>query len=175
MAKDIQITNQYRIEIEKISMSSESNTNVNASTETEELRAIFDYYDVDGNGAISIKELGDMMKSLGKDVTESELLDLMEEIDRDGTGSISFDEFQAMSRKFVTDDPKPEELEQIFRMFDSSCTGYFTATNLKTLINLLGEEATDDDINEMINIADVDNDGKVSEEDFITLMTSANN
>lgn len=144
---------------------------------SEELKAIFDYFDDDGDGLITFKELDAMMKSLGKNLPEAQLLDLIEEIDRDGSGTISFDEFQAMAKKFIPDGPdaSPQELKEIFEMFDTQCKGYFTSDDLRELTKLMGEEATEEDICEMVQVADADNDGKVSIEDFVTLMSSKNN
>lgn len=42
----------------------------------------------DGNGTITAKELGTIMRSLGQNLTESELQDMINEVDDDGNGTI---------------------------------------------------------------------------------------
>ena len=47
----------------------------------------------DGDGTITTKELGTVMRSLGQNPTESELQDMINEVDADGNGQIDFPEF----------------------------------------------------------------------------------
>lgn len=51
-------------------------------------------------GTITTKELGTVMRSLGQNPTESELMDMINEVDANGNGTIDFPEFlQLMARK----------------------------------------------------------------------------
>ncbi len=52
---------------------------------------LFTYYDADGSGDIDRDELGNILKSLGEDVTESKLDALMREVDEDGDGDVSWE------------------------------------------------------------------------------------
>ena len=54
----------------------------NSSTEFKEA---FSLFDKDGDGTISTKELGTVMRSLGQNPTEKELQDMVNEVDVDGT------------------------------------------------------------------------------------------
>lgn len=44
----------------------------------------------DGDGTITTKELGTVMRSLGQTPTEAELQDMISEVDADGNGTIDF-------------------------------------------------------------------------------------
>lgn len=61
-----------------------------------------------------------------------------------------------------------------FRLFDDDNTGKITLRNLKRVARELGETMTDDELQEMIDEADRDGDGEISEEDFIRIMKKTN-
>jgi len=46
-----------------------------------EYKEAFNLFDKDGDGAISTKELGTVMRALGQNPTEAELVDLINELD----------------------------------------------------------------------------------------------
>ena len=48
---------------------------------------------IDGDGTITTKELGVVMRSLGQNPTDIELQDMINEVDADGNGTIDFSEF----------------------------------------------------------------------------------
>ena len=47
-------------------------------------------------------------------------------------------------------------------MFDKTNCGYIDANELKEVLKTMGEPLTDDDIKEMLNLADVDPEGKLN-------------
>ena len=56
-----------------------------ASCAVAEYREAFTMFDKDGDGTISTKELGVVMRSLGQNPTEQELQEIINEVDIDGT------------------------------------------------------------------------------------------
>ena len=51
---------------------------------------------IDGDGQITAKELGTVMRSMRQNPTEAELQDMINEVDADGSGTIDFPEFLTM-------------------------------------------------------------------------------
>lgn len=51
---------------------------------TSEFKEAFSLFDKNGDGTISSKELGIVMRSLGQNPTEAELTDMINEVDADG-------------------------------------------------------------------------------------------
>lgn len=49
-----------------------------------EFKEAFKLFDKDGDGTITTKELGTVMRSLGQNPTEAELQDMVNEVDEDG-------------------------------------------------------------------------------------------
>uniref|UniRef100_A0A8D3CGU5 EF-hand domain-containing protein n=1 Tax=Scophthalmus maximus TaxID=52904 RepID=A0A8D3CGU5_SCOMX len=62
----------------------------------------FSLFDKDGDGTITTKELGTVMRSLGQNPTEAELQDMINEVDMireadiDGDGQVNYEEFVQM-------------------------------------------------------------------------------
>ena len=55
-----------------------------ASEQIAEFKEAFSLFDKDGDGTITTKELGTVMRSLGQNPTEAELQDMINEVDADG-------------------------------------------------------------------------------------------
>ena len=53
-----------------------------------EFKEAFSLFDKDGDGTITTKELGTVMRSLGQNPTEGELQDMVNEVDADGNNNI---------------------------------------------------------------------------------------
>ena len=60
--------------------------------------------------------------------------------------------------------------KQAFRLFDDDETGFITLKNLRRVAKEIGENMTDEELQEMIEEADRDGDGQVSEEEFLRMM-----
>ena len=64
------------------------------------------------------------------------------------------------------------ELRKAFDVMDENKDGQVTKDELKKLLQGLGEEVTDEIVDEMINIADENGDGKVNFDEFCKAATS---
>lgn len=137
----------------------------------------FDLFDTECSGAIDVKELRVAMRALGFDVPKEETKDLSEKIattGQDGRICITFDSFaDAMSERVAGRDSR-EEMAKAFALFDEESTGKITLKTLKKVAKDLGEQITDQELEEMIAEADGDNDGEVTLEDFVKIMQSTN-
>ena len=54
-----------------------------------EFKEAFSLFDKDGDGTITTKELGTVMRSLGQNPTEAELQDMINEVDADGKHALA--------------------------------------------------------------------------------------
>jgi len=78
-----------------------------------------------------------------------------------------------MTVKMAERDPR-EEILKAFRLFDDDSTGKISLRNLKRVARELGENMSDEELQEMIDEADRDGDGEISEEEFIRIMRKTN-
>uniref|UniRef100_A0A663EY60 EF-hand domain-containing protein n=1 Tax=Aquila chrysaetos chrysaetos TaxID=223781 RepID=A0A663EY60_AQUCH len=134
-----------------------------------EFKEAFSLFDKDGDGTITTKELGTVMRSLGQNPTEAELQDMINEVDADGNGTIDFPEFLTMMVRKMKDTDSEEEIREAFRVFDKDGNGYISAAELRHVMTNLGEKLTDEEVDEMIREADIDGDGQVNYEGECTV------
>ncbi|PVD26761.1 hypothetical protein C0Q70_14439 [Pomacea canaliculata] len=135
-----------------------------------EFKEAFSLFDKDGDGTITTKELGTVMRSLGQNPTEAELQDMINEVDADGNGTIDFPEFLTMMARKMKDTDSEEEIREAFRVFDKDGNGFISAAELRHVMTSLGEKLTDEEVDEMIREADIDGDGQVNYEGDIAAL-----
>ena len=110
------------------------------------------------------------MRALGFEPKKEEIKKMIQDMDKHGSGTIDFNEFlELMTAKMAEKDSR-EEILKAFKLFDDDDTGRISFKNLKRVAKELGENLTDEEIQEMIDEADRDGDGEVNEEDFLRIM-----
>ena len=114
-----------------------------------EFKEAFSLFDKDGDGTITTKELGTVMRSLGQNPTEAELQDMINEVDADGNGTIDFPEFLTMMARKMKDTDTEEEIREAFRVFDKDGNGFISAAELRHVMTNLGEKLTDEEVDEV--------------------------
>ena len=135
-----------------------------------EFKEAFSLFDKDGDGTITTKELGTVMRSLGQNPTEAELQDMINEVDADGNGTIDFPEFLTLMARKMKDTDSEEEILEAFKVFDKDGNGFISAAELRHVMTNLGEKLTDEEVDEMIREADIDGDGQINYEEFVKMM-----
>jgi calmodulin len=130
----------------------------------------FTLFDKDGTGHIDQSELGTVMRSLGKNPTEAEISEMLSLLDGDGSGNIDFTEFLHLMAKDRQEAKTAQAIAEAFTMFDKDQNGLVSAKELSRILTSLGEKMTIEEATECINDVDVDGDGNVNYEDFITMM-----
>ena len=155
--------------------------NNGGSPMTEELisdfRDAFKTFDTDEDGYLSLKELRDLLISLGQEVTNEEITEMTNEIDIEGNGTIDFKEFILLMARKMRDYDNEDEYIEAFRIFDKNRNDLISKEELKEAMTIIGqfvwgESPTDEDIEYMIKEADTDGDGFLHYSDFIRKIKS---
>lgn len=109
-----------------------------SSSEVAEIKKAFSVFDVDGDGAITSKELADVMRSFGLNPSEDELMDMINKFDIDGDGMVSFPEFLQMMAPNGDDHDK--DVQEVVHMFDSQGNGYMDLTEIENILLRFGDK-----------------------------------
>merc|ERR1712128_236300 len=135
-----------------------------------EFKEAFDEFDTDGSGTISPEELLGVMRAMGQNPTEDELLNLVLEVDIDGNGTIEFDEFLSMMKQKANEIDEKADLKEAFKIFDRDKDGFISMKELKKVANMLGTMLTKEELDEFMAEADADGNGKLDYDEFCKMM-----
>ena len=67
---------------------------------------------------------------------------------------------------FKDTDSEEEIRKKTFQVFDKDSNGFISAAELRRVLTIIGEELTDEDVDEMIRYADIDGDGQINYEEL---------
>lgn len=135
-----------------------------------DIREAFDLFDVDGVGKIDTKELKVAIRALGFEPKKQEIKKMISEVDPEDSGKLSFDDFLTLMSMKMAEKDSDEEILKAFRLFDDDDTGKISFKNLKRVAKELGENLTDEELQEMIDEADRDGDGEINQQEFLRIM-----
>ena len=114
------------------------------------------------------------MRALGFEPKKEEIRKMIAEVDKDGSGTIDFEEFLGLMTSKMCERDSKEEMLKAFRLFDDDETGKISFRNLKRVAKELGEAITDEELQEMIDEADLDGDGEINQDEFLRIMKKTN-
>uniref|UniRef100_A0A7S2RV54 Calmodulin n=1 Tax=Rhizochromulina marina TaxID=1034831 RepID=A0A7S2RV54_9STRA len=132
----------------------------------EKLRNAFHEIDINREGHITLEEMKQVL--IDYDINSSEIEAIFDGVDVDQTRKIGYTEFLAATVSamgFV----RQEQLTEAFDRLDSDDSGYITKENLR---EILGSAYVADEVDRMIQEADVKHDGRVDFEEFLNLMNA---
>merc|ERR1712118_409588 len=136
----------------------------------QEIREAFELFDTDGSGSVDAKELKVAMRALGFEPKKDEIAKMIADVDDSGDGEIDFDEFMVMMTAKMGEKDSRDDLIKAFRVFDSDETGGISFKNLSRVAKELGENMTDEELEEMIAEIDRSGNGQITEDDFMRVM-----
>ncbi|CAH0482943.1 unnamed protein product [Peronospora belbahrii] len=135
-----------------------------------EIREAFDLFDMNGTGTIDLKEVKVAMRALGFEPKKEEMHELIATLNKDSNGTINYADFVTMMTLKMSEKDPHDEIRKAFYLFDTDKTGKISFHNLKRVAKELGENMTDEELQEMIDEADCDGDGEINEKEFLRIM-----
>ena len=133
--------------------------------------------------AIPTNKVKMSMRALGLDTTNSsEMSSILSTLDGEKTGEVEWDMFlQVMALKLTHDEDEGDaaterrqrEIQRAFELFDSEGRGVITLSDLRRVARVLGEDVSEEDLQEMIDEAAGTRPGQVFLKDFEEVMQRA--
>lgn len=111
-----------------------------------DVNQVFQEVDIDDSGDIDKEELAQLFDKLDIDVTEQEIDMVMNELDNNTNGKITKEDFVAWyvhAEKHISN-----RTQTVFDYFDADKNGLITRSNLKTILETLESDVTDNDVDQ---------------------------
>lgn len=143
-----------------------SNLNDVGEIKEDDLRGIFNEFDLNHDNYIQKEELKSVMQKMGQAPTTEELNAMFEAADQDKDGKISFEEFVNIAKA----NPLSLSLKVVFEELDVDDDGFITRSELRTAFQRMGRPLNDQEINAIFKHVDTNNDGKINFQEFCTVM-----
>lgn len=92
--------------------------------EQKEFREAFKLFDSNNDGFITVEEMKELMKKLGRNMSDGEARAVMSLADRDNNGLIDFEEFSLLWRIIIGEEDS--DIREEFARFDLDKNGYIS-------------------------------------------------
>ncbi|GMI79013.1 CALMODULIN LIKE 7, ROOT HAIR SPECIFIC 1 [Hibiscus trionum] len=102
------------------------------------LKNIFQMFDKNEDGAITKKELNDLLENMGIFISDGELTQMIEWIDVNGDMCIDIDEFSELYQTIMDNKDEEEDMKEAFNVFDRNGDSYISMDELRSVLESLG-------------------------------------
>ena len=130
----------------------------------------FERFDKDYDGYISIDDLAELMKKIGKPINEGELQDVKGEINPNDNSMFDLKEYMSIMEKRNREKDKDQDLFTLFQIIDKDENNLIGPTELLNYMDALGHKVSMEETEEMIKEFDEDGDGYCTFKEFVKMM-----
>ena len=138
----------------------------------EEYKKVFELHSKGQEGNVNTQELANIFKSINIDASDEEIKEIIKKLDLEDKKEINYDEFLTIINQKEKDVDEEEEVLKAFKVFDKDGNGLININELKDIMLNMGNNWSENEINEMLAEADIDMDGYINYEDFVRTMMS---
>ena len=137
-----------------------------------ELHEAFNIFDVESDGSISANQLIVLMNALKQNPSKTEIDDILNEFNIEKNGQIYFNQFlKIMARRLKNiKEDEDKHLKSLFMTLDRNQNGLISIHEIRYIVAHSSEDISESDIEIIMKEADTDGDGKISFEEFMTIM-----
>ena len=135
-----------------------------------ECKLIFDMFDKDKDTKITTAELGDALRVCGAAPSQQELEVIIQGIENSGNNCIPFDKFLLILEKILSNQDTEEDIVNEFKKLDKIGNGTISETDLRSLMMNYDNALSQEDVEDIIQEAKVDENGYINIERFTKVL-----
>ena len=138
----------------------------------EEYKKIFTLHSNGQDGYVNASELSKIFKAINIEPSDEELKEIIKKLDLEVKKEINYEEFLSIINQREKDVDLEEEVLNAFKVFDKDGNGLINVNELKNIMMNIGNNWSENEINELLDNADIDMDGFINYEEFVRTMMS---
>ena len=135
-----------------------------------ECKIIFDMLDKDKDTKITTKELGDCLRICGAAPSQQELDMMIQDLEENNNDLISFEKFLTLYSKIINNQDSEEDIINEFKKMDRLGNGTISEKDLRDLMSNYGNALSKDEMEDIIQEANVDQNGYINIENFTKIL-----
>ena len=123
---------------------------------------IFKLYDEDKDGLVDFDKFGEMIRSAGGSLLESELEKIIFHCQKEiKNNKMNCEQFENFCKDNIKNDETVDDLITAFKFFDKEDYGKITTDELREALTTIGDTLNEEEINALIKEADPDRTGSI--------------
>jgi len=127
-----------------------------------------------GEEQIPSRDIGHVLRILGQNPTEDEIVDMVMKANCEWEGVMGFTEFLEVGIEILKSScNQMDDVKAAFRVFDHNNDGSISKEELREAMVNFGTRCTDEEFDLMFVEADQNNDGKIDFDEFVAMMLPA--
>eukprot|EP00386_Alphamonas_edax_P015715 GDKI01047994.1.p1 GENE.GDKI01047994.1~~GDKI01047994.1.p1 ORF type:complete len:163 (+),score=71.32 GDKI01047994.1:112-600(+) len=135
--------------------------------EKDMIKSVFESFDRSGDGKLSLQEMEAAMKKVCDSIPENEIKLLIDDLDENGDNEVDYSEFYTIMRKKLLGLENEDDILQAFSLIDKDKNGFISPAELRHLLTNIGRNPlTQEEADELIQMADTDGDGLINYNEF---------
>ena len=127
-----------------------------------------------GKDKIPTEELGSLIRAVGRNPTDRQVIELQKKIDPTNAGTISLNQFLTVLDEKPFDGDRIDLVKDCFKLFDKEGNGYISVSELRHVLTTLGEKMTTEEVDMLLRDADINDEGLLNYEMFIAQIMPKN-
>ena len=139
---------------------------------TDEYKKVFQTHSNGPDGYVNTSELSNIFKSINIDASDEEIKEIIKKLDLEEKKQINYEEFLSLINQGDKDIDEEEEVLNAFKVFDKDGNGLININELKNIMLNIGNNWSENEINELLRDADIDMDGYINYEEFVRTIMS---
>ena len=134
------------------------------------MKEVLDLYDPDNEGYVKSRDIAKILRAMGRTLEDDDEQNFLQAADPDNSGKISKDNFLAtVEAMFSLAKEEVNELLEAFKVFDLKNTGKISVKNFKKVLTDIGQEFSEEEVDDLLKYIDIDRDGNINIKDFIQI------
>lgn len=145
------------------------------SSHLSEIKTLFSTFDKNKDGYLTSKEVAALLQSgkLSANVPYNAIQKVVREVEKRDKKMVNITQLMEVLGRHCSEFNPMADMMEAFKVFDKNGDGVISVSELRHVMNNLGERLTDRELQQMFRNAYQDGDGEINFNEFLKMMTNS--